>query len=96
MKFQLDESLFNEYKENTKKLNESLDGWDEEFEDEPVLGDLENFIYEIRNAVKGAYTGATTYQELADYIEELADELSDFASEVRVHPEDENDNEVEE
>ena len=91
MKFQLDESLFNEYKENTKKLNESLDGWDEEFEDEPVLGDLENFIYEIRNAVKGAYTGATTYQELADYIEELADELSDFASEVRLHPEDEED-----
>ena len=88
MKCQLDESLFSEY-----TLTESLnDGWDEEFEDEPVLGNLENFIYEIRNAVKGAYTGATTYQELADYIEELADELSDFASEVRVHPEDENDN----
>ena len=89
MKCQLDESLFSEY-----KLTESLnDGWDDEFEDEPVLGNLENFIYEIRNAVKGAYTGATTYQELADYIEELADELSDFASEVRVHPEDEDDNE---
>lgn len=89
MKYQLDESLFSDY-----TLTESLnDGWDEEFEDEPVLGNLENFIYEIRNAVKGAYTGATTYQELADYIEELADELSDFASEVRVHPEDEEDNE---
>lgn len=89
MKCQLDESLFSEY-----KLTESLnDGWDDEFEDEPVLGNLENFIYEIRNAVKGAYTGATTYQELADYIEELADELSDFASEVRVHPEDEDDDE---
>lgn len=88
MKYQLDESLFSDY-----TLTESLnDGWDEEFEDEPVLGNLENFIYEIRNAVKGAYTGATTYQELADYIEELADELSDFASEVRVHPEDEDDN----
>lgn len=92
MKYQLDESLFSEY-----KLTESLnDGWDEEFEDEPVLGKLENFIYEIRNAVKGAYTGATTYQELADYIEELADELSDFASEVRVHPEDEDEDEDEE
>ena len=89
MKYQLDESLFSDY-----TLTESLnDGWDEEFEDEPVLDNLENFIYEIRNAVKGAYTGATTYQELADYIEELADELSDFASEVRVHPEDEEDNE---
>ena len=89
MKYQLDESLFSDY-----TLTESLnDGWDEEFEDEPVLGNLENFIYEIRNAVKGAYTGATTYQELADYIEELADELSDFASEVRVHPEDEDDDE---
>lgn len=88
MKYQLDESLFSDY-----TLTESLnDGWDEEFEDEPVLGNLENFIYEIRNAVKGAYTGATTYQKLADYIEELADELSDFASEVRVHPEDEDDN----
>ena len=91
MKCQLDESLFSEY-----KLTESLnDGWDDEFEDEPVLGNLENFIYEIRNAVKGAYTGATTYQELADYIEELADELSDFASEVRVHPEDDDNSEEE-
>lgn len=91
MKYQLDESLFSDY-----TLTESLnDGWDEEFEDEPVLGNLENFIYEIRNAVKGAYTGATTYQELADYIEELADELSDFASEVRVHPEDDDNSEEE-
>lgn len=89
MKFQLDESLFNDYKENTKKLNESLnDGWDEDFEDEPVLGKLEDFIYEIRNTVKGANTNAKTYKELADYIEGLADELSDFASEVRLHPED--------
>lgn len=92
MRFQLDESLFNDYKENAKKLNESLDdGWDEGFEDEPVLGKLEDFIYEIRNAVKGANTKAKTYKELADYIEELADELSDFASEVRLHPEDEED-----
>lgn len=91
MKYQLDESLFSDY-----TLTEALnDGWDEEFEDEPVLGNLENFIYEIRNAVKGAYTGATTYQELADYIEELADELSDFASEVRVHPEDDDNSEEE-
>lgn len=91
MKYQLDESLFSDY-----TLTEALnDGWDEEFEDEPVLGNLENFIYEIRNAVKGAYTGATTYQELADYIEELVDELSDFASEVRVHPEDDDNSEEE-
>ena len=88
MKFQLDESLFNSYKQLNEDIN---DGWDEEFEEEPVLGDLKNFIYEIRNTVKGAYTGAHTYKELADYIENLADELSDFASEVRLHPEDEED-----
>ena len=95
MKFQLDESLFNKYKQplTESKLNESAsDGWDEEFKDEPVLSDLEKFIYEIRNAIKGAYTRAKTYKELADYIENLADELSDFASEVRLHPEDEEDN----
>lgn len=88
MKFQLDESLFNNYKQLNEDIN---DGWDEEFKDEPIFGKLEDFIYEINNTVKGANTKAKTYEELADYIEELADELSDFASEVRLHPEDEED-----
>lgn len=98
MKFQLDESLFNEYKQplTESKLNESAnDGWDEEFEDEPVLSDLENFIYEIRNAVKGAYTRATTYQELSDYIENLAADLEAFADQVRMHEEDPDEDEEE-
>ena len=89
MKFQLDESLFNNYKQLNEDIN---DGWDEEFEAEPVLDKLEDFLYEIRNTVKGANTKAKTYKELADYIENLADELSDFASEVRLHPEDEENN----
>ena len=98
MKFQLDESLFNEYKQplTESKLNESAsDGWDEEFEDEPVLSDLEKFIYEIRNAVKGVYTRATTYQELADYIENLAADLEIFADQVRMHEEDPDEDEEE-
>lgn len=99
MKYQLDESLFSEYKEESlveSKLKEDInDGWDEEFEEEPVLGDLESFIYEIKNAVKGAYTGAHTYQELADYIERLAEDLENFADVVRMHEEDEDEGEEE-
>ena len=94
MKYQLDESLFSEYKKES--LAESkYDGWDEEFKDEPVLGNLETFIYEIRNTIKGAYTGAETYQELADYIERLAEDLEDFADAVRMHEEDEDEGEEE-
>lgn len=98
MKYQLDESLFAEYKEplEESKLTESInDGWDEEFEEEPVLGDLESFIYEIKNAVKGVHTGAHTYQELADYIERLAEDLENFADVVRMHEEDEDEGEEE-
>lgn len=80
----LNENLF-----TTHLVEDINDGWDEEFEEEPVLGNLESFIYEIRNAVKGAYTGAYTYAELADYIENLAEQLQDFADVVRSHPEDE-------
>ena len=94
MKYQLDESLFSEYKEESL-VESKLDGWDEEFEEEPVLGDLESFIYEIRNTVKGAYTGVHTYQELADYIERLAEDLENFADVVRMHEEDEDEGEEE-
>ena len=90
-KMVLDESLFQEYKEplEESKVTESIyDGWDETLVEEPIIGRLEEFIYEINNTIKGANTGAKTYQELADYIDGLVTDLEDFADLVRSHEED--------
>jgi len=55
-----------------KKLLEDInDGWELEDNydvDLNVLDDMNSFIYEIRNTIRGAYTKATTYKELATYI----------------------------
>lgn len=77
------------------KLEEDAgDGWDEELKEAPVINALDSFLYEIRNAVRGAYTGAHTYQELANYIDELAVDLENLADEVRMHKEDDDINEA--
>lgn len=76
------------------KLEEDAgDGWNEEIKEAPVLTALDAFLYEIRNAVRGAYTGARTYQELANYIDKLAVDLENLADEVRMHKEDDDINE---
>ena len=96
MKYQLDESLFTEYKESLEesKVTESIaDGWDEKLVEEPIIGRLEKFIYELNNTIKGANTRAKTYQELADYIDDLVADLEDFADLVRSHEEDSDEGE---
>lgn len=92
MKFQLDESLFNNYKQLNEDIN---DGWDDSLEDAAILYDLEKLIYEIKNGRKGVYTRAHTYAELADHIENLAADLEAFADQVRMHEEDPDEDEEE-
>ena len=61
-------------------------GWDDEvicYNLMQVLDDIYNLSYEIKHCVKGAYTGAETYSELADYISKLADDLKLEAEEIR-------------
>lgn len=54
------------------------DGWGDELTEKLtyLLEDLDNFTYEIRNCVRGAYTGCKTKEQLADYmINTLAENL---------------------
>lgn len=87
-------------KQVKKALNESGsdDGWDENelYELVEVLEDIYNLQYEIKSCVRGAYTDATTYEELADHIEGLAERLEEQAGYVRQIQEPEPDPEDEE
>lgn len=89
MKFHLNESLFTEYKEPLTEsiINETVDddGWDEELAEQPIISELEDFIYELKNAVKGAYTRAKTYNDLAEYVRTLAEGLNSFADIIDEH-----------
>lgn len=73
-------------KEN-KGLTEDYDsdGWDLEDSDlVQVLGKLADVKYEIDNCVRGSYAthGAETYEELADIVKDLANELIDSADAI--------------
>lgn len=73
-------------KEN-KDLTEDYDsdGWDlEESDLVQVLEKLANVKYEIDNCVRGSYAthGAETYEELADIVKDLANELIDSADAI--------------
>ena len=89
MKFHLNESLFTEYKEPLTEsiINEAIDddGWDEELAEQPIISELEDFIYELKMAVKGANTGAKNYSELADYVRTLAEGLDGLADTIDAH-----------
>lgn len=74
----VEESLHEDYEED-----EFEDGWPEELAQENVFYDIESLIYELRNAVRGAYTRAKTMEQLSDYIQGLADELSDVATRIK-------------
>lgn len=54
-----------------------MDGWNEEQLEGvlSILDDLDSLSYELKNCVRGCYTGAHTYEELQDYILRLADRL---------------------
>ena len=76
----LNEKLF-----NAPTLVENvMDGW-EEIDEAPIINELEKFTYELRNARRGVYTKAITYQQLATYVEGLAEQLEDFADLIRTH-----------
>ena len=77
-------------KEVKKALNESAgDGWDLEGLDqlEEAFGEIESFMYEVRNCVRGAYTGCYTYEDLAEKLRNISDSLSMAADEIENTPE---------
>lgn len=63
---------------------DEMDGWSEEVRDclEDVFSDLERLMYEVRNCVRGCYTNANTNEELAEYVQSLADELGSVADDL--------------
>lgn len=75
--------LADEYFALTDGVNESLnesadDGWPEELANDPIIEKLDKFTYEMKHAVKGAYTGAKTLSDLFNYVGDLIDEMNEF------------------
>ena len=58
-----------------------MDGWSTDVQDtlEGIFGNLERLMYEVRNCRRGSYTQCDTNEQLAEYIHELADDLSSVA-----------------
>ena len=83
MKITLDESLFSDYE---NPINESYDGWDDEvildIDGADVLEEIEDLIYEIKNTYRGANTNCETYEQLGQYIKDLAETLSYFGDNI--------------
>lgn len=54
-----------------------MNGWDKEKLDavQEVLAEAYNAGYEIDHCVRGAFTGAKTYKELANYLVSLGESL---------------------
>lgn len=79
--------LADEYFALTDGVEESLhedyqDGWPEDLADLTVFTKLDKLIYELQTSVRGAYTKAKTFDQLSNYIQDLADELSDVAARI--------------
>ena len=80
--------------DESKRLNESSDGWDESKLDElsEILDEIYNLQYEVQNTVRGAYTNAHTYEELGYYVHNLGSNLMDVGDEImEMEEEDEED-----
>lgn len=78
----------------SKKLNESSDGWDESklYDLSEILDEIYNLQYEVQNTVRGAYTNAHTYEELGYYVHNLGSILMDIGDEImEMEEEDEED-----
>ena len=61
------------------------DGWGEEMVENlsPLLDDIESFIYELKNCVRGSFTGCKTKEELRNYmVENLAARLTEEAENI--------------
>lgn len=75
--------LADEYFALTDGVEESLhedyqDGWPEELANDPIIEKLDKFTYEMKHAVRGAYTGAKTLDDLFNYVGDLIDEMNEF------------------
>lgn len=75
--------LADEYFALTDGVKESLkesadDGWPEELANDPIIEKLDKFTYEMKHAVRGAYTGAKTLSDLFNYVGDLIDEMNEF------------------
>ena len=68
-----------------------MDGWNEDkvYDVIEVCDRIAELNYELKNCVKGAYSDATNYAELADYIRGLAEELENQADTVECLEDDE-------
>lgn len=72
---------------NDNKNNEEFkdDGWGEDIVENlsELLDDLESFIYELKNCVRGSFTGCKTREELRNYmVENLAARLTEEAENI--------------
>ena len=80
------ESIMSSVAKQVKKaLNESAgDGWDLGDLDqlEEAFSEIESFMYEVRNCVRGAYTDCYTYEELAEKLRNISDSLAMAADEI--------------
>lgn len=61
------------------------DGWGDRVEQilEPTIEKVEDLAYEVRNTVRGANTGCDTTDELADYVDEVIEDLEEANSSLR-------------
>lgn len=61
------------------------DGWGDRVEQilEPTIRKVEDLAYEVRNTVRGANTSCNTTDELADYVDEVIEDLEDANSSLR-------------
>ena len=93
------ESIMSSVAKQVKKaLNESAgDGWDLGDLDqlEEAFSEIESFMYEVRNCVRGAYTDCYTYEELAEKLRNISDSLAMAADEIENTPEPELEDEEE-
>jgi len=72
-----------------------MNGWNlDEFDElNDVFGDIYDAKYEIENCIRGCYTNCSTYEELADYLDELGDRLQTASSYLRHKKEEQEESE---
>lgn len=70
-----------------------MDGWNEDRLEGllSVLGDAYDMMYEIKNCVRGCNTGAHTYEELQQKVNELADRIHNEAEWMNTEEDEEED-----
>ena len=82
-----DQTKNSEFNSSNTDYDDDFDdnGWGEEMVENlsPLLNELESFIYELKNCVRGSFTGCKTKKELKNYmIENLAARLTEEAENI--------------